>query len=107
VLHVSDAKMDKRFADNPLVTGDPHIRFYAGAPLVTENGLALGTVCVIDQKPRTLTKEQQESLTLISQLTMSLLDFRKQLREISKVASEREWLISELRRKTDEKGGAS
>jgi GAF domain-containing protein len=107
VLHVSDAKMDKRFADNPLVTGNPHIRFYAGAPLVTENGLALGTVCVIDQKPRTLTKAQQESLTLISQLTMSLLDFRKQLREISKVASEREWLISELRRPTDEKGGAS
>jgi GAF domain-containing protein len=107
VLHVSDAKMDKRFADNPLVTGDPHIRFYAGAPLVTENGLALGTVCVIDQKPRTLTKEQRESLTLLSRLAMSLLDFRKQLREISKVTSEREWLISELRRTTDEKGGAS
>jgi GAF domain-containing protein len=107
VFHVSDTKMDKRFADNPLVTGDPYIRFYAGAPLVTENGLALGTVCVIDQKPRTLTKEQRESLTLISQLTMSLLDFRKQLREISKVASEREWLINELRRTTDEKGGAS
>ena len=107
VLHVSDAKMDKRFADNPLVTGDPHIRFYAGAPLVTENGLALGTVCVIDQKPRTLTKEQRESLTLLGQLAMSLLDFRKQLREISKVASEREWLISALRRTTDGKGGAS
>jgi hypothetical protein len=54
-----------------------------------------------------LTKEQLESLTLISQLTMSLLDFRKKLREISKVASEREWLISELKRTADEKGGAS
>jgi len=107
VLQVSDAKADKRFADNPLVTGNPHIRFYAGAPLVTENGFALGTVCVLDQKPHTLTKEQQESLTLISQLTMSLLDFRKKLREISKVASEREWLISELKRTADEKGGAS
>jgi hypothetical protein len=62
---------------------------------------------VLDQKPHTLTKEQQESLTLISQLTMSLLDFRKKLREISKVASEREWLISELKRTADEKGGAS
>jgi GAF domain-containing protein len=96
VLQVSDAQTDRRFADNPLVTGNPHIRFYAGAPLLTENGLALGTVCVLDQKPRTLTKEQEESLALISQLAMSLLDFRKKLREISKVASEREWLIDEL-----------
>ncbi len=89
------------------MTGNPHIRFYAGAPLVTEKGLALGTVCVLDQKPRTLTQEQQESLALMSQLAMSLLDFRKKLREISKVASEREWLISELQRTVDEKGGAS
>lgn len=107
VLHVSDARTDVRFVDNPLVTGDPYIRFYAGAPLVTEKGLALGTVCVLDQKPRTLTEEQQESLTLISQLAMSLLDFRKKLREISKVASEREWLIGELRRAADKKGGTS
>lgn len=103
VLQVNDAATDERFADNPLVTGNPHIRFYAGAPLVTENGLALGTVCVLDQKPRTLTKGQQESLGLLSQLAMSLLDFRKKLREISKVAAEREWLISELQRTADEK----
>lgn len=54
VLVVPDARLDKRFSGNPLVTGDPHVRFYAGAPLLMAPGLAIGTLCLIDVKPRCL-----------------------------------------------------
>src|ERR1039457_13164 len=64
VLEVRDALQDERFARNPLVTGDPKIRFYAGAPIRTPEGFALGTVCVIDKVPRELSAKQIESLTL-------------------------------------------
>ena len=97
VMEVDDASADKRFADNPLVTSSPHIRFYAGAPLVTKEGCALGVMCVLDRKPRKLSNEQRTGLSMIGQLAMVILDFRKKVGEVSKVASEREWLITELK----------
>jgi GAF domain-containing protein len=97
VMEVDDASADKRFADNPLVTSSPHIRFYAGAPLVTKEGCALGVMCVLDRKPRKLSNEQRTWLSMLSQLAMAILDFRKKIGEASKVAFEREWLITELK----------
>ena len=61
LLVVPDATADQRFADNPLVTSEPHIRFYAGAPLITAEGHALGTLCVLDYVPRQLSDQQREA----------------------------------------------
>src|SRR5436190_235345 len=62
VMQVSDATQDARFAANPLVLGDPKIRFYAGAPITMPGGERIGTLCVIDRRPRELTPEQRRSL---------------------------------------------
>lgn len=62
IFHVADARLDPRFADNPLVTGPPHIRFYAGAPLKTSRGLRIGTLCIIDDKPRQLSTRELRAL---------------------------------------------
>ncbi|TFG53692.1 MAG: sensor domain-containing diguanylate cyclase [Gemmatimonadales bacterium] len=84
LLIVPDARLDARFADNPLVTSDPTIRFYAGAPLVTSAGVALGTLCVIDRTPREMTPGQQAALQALARQVMAQLELRqttKQLRE--------------------------
>jgi hypothetical protein len=79
VLVVPDATQDERFRDNPLVVSDPHIRFYAGAPLINEEGFALGTLCVVDQTPRELAPEQKEALEALSRLVLGQLEFRRNL----------------------------
>ena len=80
---VPDTLEDARFADNPLVTGAPNIRFYAGAPLFTEDGLGLGTLCVIDRVPRDLTPEQQRALMVLRTHVLKLLDLRRTTRELN------------------------
>ena len=77
-MQVSDATLDPRFAANPLVTGDPNIRFYAGAPLLTSNGHALGTLCVIDSKPRVLDPKQLETLQYMAQQVVTMMEQRAQ-----------------------------
>lgn len=87
---VPDARLDARFVDNPLVTGPPHIRFYAGAPLFTEEGHGIGTLCVIDQLPRELTPQQQKALMVLRTHVLKLLDLRRKTHQLSEVNRELE-----------------
>lgn len=81
VMQVPDAQLDARFTDNPLVTGAPYIRFYAGAPLLTADHHALGTLCVIDEVPRTLTPKQTALLQVLSRQVVQLLELRRALKQ--------------------------
>ena len=86
---VPDAALDPRFASNPLVTGEPHLRFYAGAPLRTPEGMTLGTLCVLDDQPRTLTALQENALQVLSRQVMTQLELRRQSHHLA----ERERLL--------------
>ncbi len=85
ILVIEDAQADQRFASNPLVTGNPNIRFYAGAPLQMGNGAALGTLCVIDHKPRSLTAEQTNALSVLRDAVVSQLELRRALQDIQAI----------------------
>ncbi len=78
IFEVTDATKDIRFAGNPLVTADPNIRFYAGAPLVASDGTEIGTLCVIDRQPRVLSQTQREILLRLSRAATMLLERNRQ-----------------------------
>ncbi len=88
LLEVPDATLDARFSDNELVTGEHSIRFYAGAPLITPDGLALGTLCVIDHEPRHLNDAQRAALMALARQVVTLLELRRSVAQLE--ASNRE-----------------
>jgi GAF domain-containing protein len=82
VFTVPDATQDARFAANPLVTEDPRVRFYAGTPLVVEEGLPLGMLCVMDRKPRALTAAQEDALRRLGRVVTRLLELRRRAADL-------------------------
>lgn len=80
---VSDATKDPRFRDNPMVTGRQKVRFYAGVPLKTPDGYALGTLCVLDKQPRQLRPEQKRALMVLARHVETQLELRRHAKELS------------------------
>ncbi len=85
---VPDTLEDARFADNPLVTGEPHLRFYAGALLESPEGLPLGTICVLDYQPRELDENQKALLRLTARQIMKMIELRR-LNAMERIAREK------------------
>lgn len=100
VLIIEDTIKDERFADNPLVVNDPAIRFYAGAPIVSAKGFRLGSICIIDSKPRELSADDAKMLTILSEQVSKLLELRLRNKLLRQQAEEQLRLEKMLLQKT-------
>jgi two-component system NtrC family sensor kinase len=89
VMVVPDTLQDERFRDNPLVVSGPRIRFYAGAPLINDEGYALGTLCVVDRTPREFGADQKEALQALGRLVLAQLEFRRNLQLLKEALTDR------------------
>ncbi|MBD0778967.1 ATP-binding protein [Maribacter sp. ANRC-HE7] len=98
IFVVQDSRKDERFYDNPLVTGDTNVVFYAGIPLNSDSGLPLGTLCVIDHKPKLLSQSQINSLKILAKQVINLLQLRKSNLQLEKKVEELEEKNIELDR---------
>jgi GAF domain-containing protein len=96
LLIVPDATKDARFKDNPLVLEEPKIRFYAGAPMITPDGHALGTLCILDTEPRDLSASQRKALRVLAHLVVSQLELRRHAKELAKAREDTQLLKQEL-----------
>jgi diguanylate cyclase (GGDEF)-like protein len=96
VFVVNDAAQDARFAANPLVLGDPHIRFYAGAPLVAPSGEAMGALCVIDREPRQITPDETKALQALSREVIAQLELRRSLTALEGIVLQQEEYCAKL-----------
>ncbi|WP_199610125.1 sensor histidine kinase [Flocculibacter collagenilyticus] len=94
IIEIPDAKLDPRFEDNPLVTGAPYIRFYAGAPLIAPNGEKIGTLCVIDREPKRLDDKQKNLLKVLARDVVAQLEIRNKTQAL-KESQELQTLINE------------
>ncbi len=97
VCVIPDLAADPRFCDNPIVTSGPKLRFYAGAPLVTGEGLALGMVCVLDRVPRELSEEQRSLLRSLARQVMAQMELRREVKDLARAIAERDAAQRELR----------
>jgi len=88
LLIIPDTTQDDRFKDNPLVTSAPKIRFYAGAPLVTPDGYALGTLCIVDLVPHDMTADQKQALRVLARHVMTQLELRRHALELGKTRTD-------------------
>jgi GAF domain-containing protein len=86
---VPDTLEDPRFRENVLVVGEPRIRFYAGAPLINEDGFALGTLCVVDREPRELDEDQRSALMSLRRLALAQMELRQNLRLLKEALNDR------------------
>jgi signal transduction histidine kinase len=98
IMIVPDSSLDERFADNPNVLNEPYVVFYAGVSLISENGFPLGTLCVVDNKPGTLTESQKLSLKALGRQVVALMELRKKNRELAVNREEMKALNLELER---------